>query len=205
MRKLFFCLVDLLLIFSFFIPTTSVAQCSEDPWRIGMSLSPLFELQSTGLNGGLINLHIERRMSKRLMLGMQPYFAIADEKELYAYDLISREPRAVRKDVFYSFGLNGEIKTLLADLPRITPYSSIVFGAGLSKYELFVNNVYGEMEPHFTSNFINCNLGLGFGAYLKITKKISLDAKVMYTYVTANKKIEDSSYLYPAIGLLLTP
>jgi hypothetical protein len=152
----------------------------------------------------MINLHAERRMSKRLTVGIQPYFAIADEKEHFAYDLILREPRTIRKDVFNSFGLNGEIKTLLADLPRITPYSSILFGAGLSKYELYINNVYGEMEPHFTSNFVNWNLGLGLGAYLMITEKIALDARVMYTHVTANKKIEASSYLYPSIGLFAT-
>jgi len=196
--KFFLCLISHI----FFLVSTAFSQIQKNTWQAGLSFSPLFELNSSGLNGVLVNLHGEYSFSNRFIFGIQPYFAFTDEKMIYAYDLLLQEPREIQKDVFYSFGLNGELKFILHESEKIVPYSSVIFGVGHARYLLYQSNVFGQLEPKHKGYFTNYNLGIGFGAYVHLMEKWYLDAKMMYTDVTASKNIEASSYLCPSIGVI---
>ncbi len=193
-----------LLFFSLIISYNSFSQIQKGSIQVGLSGAALFELNSAGLNGGLINLHGEYSISNRFIVGIQPYYALTDEKMTYAYDLLRHELREIQKDVFRSFGANLEFKFVLRNHPKFKPYSSVILGAGYSSYHVYHNNVFGDMEPEDHGKFVNLNLGIGLGAYYRITKSWFLDAKFMYTDVTANKNVEASSYIYPSIGIIRT-
>ncbi len=186
----------------FFFSGSSDAQIQKYSWQAGLSVAPLFELNSSGLNGKLFNLHGEYSFSNRFILGIQPYYACTNEKMIYAYDLIHEEPKEIQKDVFYSFGANVELKFILKDNIKFKPYSSVIFGVGHSRYHIYHNNVFGQLEPQDRGYFYNYNLGIGLGAYFFLNEKWYLDTKMMYTDVSASKDIESSSYLYPSVGII---
>jgi hypothetical protein len=180
----------------------SFPQIEKGSWQLGMSSASLFELSSSGLNGGLINFHAEHMFSNRFIAGIQPYYAFTHENKTFAYDLTLRQPRNIRKDVFHSLGINAELKFVINNGPKLTPYSAVIFGAGYSSYHLYHNNVFAELVPVDLGHFVNYNLGIGIGTYIKISNKCSIDTSTMYAEVGASKDIKPSSYLYPSIGIM---
>lgn len=195
----FFCI---LLILSALALSKSNAQIEKGSWQIGISGAPLFELNSSGWNGTLLNLNVEHSFSNRFIVGLHPYYALTDEKMKYAFDLISGQPKGIQKDVFRSFGINAEIKFALHKIKRFTVYSSVLGGIGSSQYHLYHSNVFGDLVAQDQGQFINYNLGVGFGTYVNLPKGWHLDLKVMYTDAYDNKNLDLSSYVYPCIGVV---
>ena len=98
-----------------------------------------------------------------------------------------------------------ELKFTLLKTSLIKPYIAVLMGAGYSNYVLLNRNIWGELVAGEKIDFMNYNKGVGLGTYFQLTNSFSIDAKFMYTEVTANKKdIEASSYIYPTIGILKT-
>lgn len=190
------------LVLSAVASTNSFSQIKKGSWQLGFSGAPLFELSSSGLNGVLINLHAERTFSNRFIAGIQPYYAFTDENRSYAYDLTLQQPRSIRKDVFHSFGFNAELKFIISNGPKLMPYTSVVAGAGYTSYHLYQSNAYAELVPEDLGQFVNYNLGIGVGSYIRVSGRSYMDIRIMYTEVGASKNIKPSSYLYPSIGLM---
>jgi hypothetical protein len=187
---------------SAFASTNSFAQIKKGSWQLGVSGAPLFELGSSGLNGVMINLHAEGTFSDRFIAGIQPYYAFTDENKSYAYDLTLQKPRSIRKDVFHSFGLNAELKFIISNGPKLMPYTAVMAGAGYTSYHLYQSNAYAELVSENLGQFVNYNLGIGIGTYIRVSGRSYLDICIMYTEVGASKDIKPSSYLYPSIGLM---
>jgi hypothetical protein len=184
------------------IPKHSLAQIQKGSWHLGLSTAPLFELNSTGLNGALINLHAERSFSNRFIFGVQPYYALTDEKMQYAFDLISMQPRGIQKNVFRSLGMNTEFKFVLHRTQRIIPYSSVLLGIGYTNYKLYQNNVFGELVPNGGFQLVNYNLGIAFGTYINFSNRWYMDIKVSYIDAYDNQNMEVSNYLFPSVGMI---
>ena len=178
------------------------AQLERNSFRVGMNAAPLFELNSSGLNGGLLSVTADYSVTKRLSFSLQPYYAFTTEKTYYVFDLISQQPKDHSKDSFYSFGLNADIKILLVPGKVIKPYSSIMIGAGYSHYSLYERNTLGELVTNYETKFMNYNLGIGLGAYFQVSRSILIDTRIMYSEVSASKNIESSKYLYPVLGVV---
>jgi hypothetical protein len=202
MKNKFF---NLIFIFPLFVSSISVGQIQKGKWNVGLGGGPLFELNSTGLNGGLFSIESEYGMTNSLIIGAKPYFAITNEKAYYAYDLTLKRPVGLHKDSFTSFGVNLELKFILMKTSLIRPYMVVLLGAGHSNYPLLNRNIWGELVADEKIDFINYNKGVGLGTYFQLTQSLSIDAKLTYVDVTANKKnIEASRYIYPTIGILKT-
>lgn len=191
-----------LFLLCFTISISSSAQIEKGKCNLGFSAAPLFELNSTGLNGVLINLDAHYSFSNRFIFGVQPYYALTNEKMKYAFDLITMQPRGVQKDVFRSMGINSEFKFVLLKTKLFTPYSIVLLGVGYSQYHLYQSNVFGELAVEDQLQLMNYNLGIGLGTYYSFSGHWHLDVKVMYTDAYDNKNMDLSSYVYPSVGLV---
>jgi len=201
MKTRFFYLVFILSFFSF---SVSSGQIHKRKWSLGISGTPLFELSSSGLNGALFVVQSELELTNNLIVGIKPYFAKTSEKTQFAYDLTTKRPVSLRQDSFTSFGANVELKIILLRTSLIKPYTALLLGGGYSNYAPLKRNVWGELVTSETRDFINSNKGIGLGTYFQISRSLKIDAKLMYTEVTANKEIEPSRYLCPTLGILKT-
>ncbi len=189
-------------IFTVSINSSLLGQIKKGSWQIGLSGSPLFDTNISGLQGGLFSGNVDYSLSDKFSIGLMPYFGFTKNEVTYIYNTVLDQPVYYSKYSYKSFGLNIDFKYFLIKSTKIKPYVSFIPGVGKTRYSYFETDGMGDVRIDEIRDYNTFNLGVGLGALFKISEAFYIDTKVTYSSVADMSKPNPIKFIYPSIGII---
>lgn len=167
-------------------------------------MAPLFETNMSGLQGGLFTANVDYTLTKRLSIGLMPFYGHTKNEGSVGIDPTTMQTCGIWKDNYKSVGINLNLKFYLINSNKIKPYLTVISGFGKTQNHNLFRNQSGDVVRDKKETINTFNLGMGVGASFKISKSLYIDSKVMYMSVGALANPAPIKFVYPSIGIIKT-
>lgn len=179
-------------------------QIQKGSWQIGLSGAPLLELNASGYIGSLFTANVDYALTKRLSIGIMPFYGYTKTEYPVGYNQISMQYWGNRERAYKSTGLNFDLKYYPINSTKIKPYFTAVTGLGSTYYNSSLTDQSGDISYQDKERYNTLNLGIGIGASFQISKSLYIDSKVMYMRVSDFSNPSPIKFVYPSIGIIKT-